>query len=369
MKNNILATAAILSDRDLLARVEVLALQEREAAAELVAHLAELDTRPVLYVAGGYGSLFGYCRQALGLSEDAACTRIDVARTCRRFPQVLDLLVSGALSLTTVRLLAPHLTAENHQAVLARATHKSRREVKALIAELAPQADARSLIRKLPSPAAAANMEVSPSLPLDAAPIAAAVPELPSAPVISSKTAAPMRPAPRPVLEPTAPARYRVQFTIGAETEDKLRRLQTLLRREIPSGDPGVIFDRAISLLLEKVERAKLGKAARPRPQPLIRPETDADAAEGMLPPREPSNAVKRAVWTRDGGQCAFVSPGGRRCSEQAFLEFHHRRPHALRGDRTIENIALRCRRHNQYEAELVFGPGGPSPPVAPTQS
>jgi hypothetical protein len=99
--------------------------------------------------------------------------------------------------------------------------------------------------------------------------------------------------------------RYRVRFTIGAETEQKLRRLQALLRREIPDGDPAAIFDRAISLLLDRVERTKLGKAARPRPQPPIRPGTDRDAPEGAPPPREPTNAVKRAVWERDRGQCA----------------------------------------------------------------
>ena len=27
----------------------------------------------------------------------------------------------------------------------------------------------------------------------------------------------------------------------------------------------------------------------------------------------------------------------------------------------TVANISLRCWRHNQYEAELVFGPAGPS--------
>src|SRR6185369_5471846 len=111
--------------------------------------------------------------------------------------------------------------------------------------------------------------------------------------------------------------RYRVQFTVGQETHDRLRRLQDLLRREIPDGDPGVIFDRAVSLLLEKVERKKLGQAAKPRPLPPIRPGTDRDAAEGPLPPRDPPNAVKRAVWARDEGRCAYVAPEGRRCAER----------------------------------------------------
>jgi hypothetical protein len=32
-----------------------------------------------------------------------------------------------------------------------------------------------------------------------------------------------------------------------------------------------------------------------------------------------------------------------------------------MEGPPTVANISLRCWRHNQYEAELVFGPHGPS--------
>ena len=74
------------------------------------------------------------------------------------------------------------------------------------------------------------------------------------------------------------------------------------------------------------------------------------------MPVRDPVNAVRRETWDRDEGRCAYVSPTGRRCTERVFLEFHHQRPYVLRGKGTADNIALRCRRHNQYEAELVFG-------------
>jgi hypothetical protein len=73
MNTNILALASELSDRDLLARLPVLAGNEREATVELLAHLAALDLRPSLYAAEGHGSLFTYCTQVLRLSEDAAC--------------------------------------------------------------------------------------------------------------------------------------------------------------------------------------------------------------------------------------------------------------------------------------------------------
>jgi hypothetical protein len=339
MKMSSLAAATTLSDRELLARLCVLASTEREATVELVAHLAALDSRPAAYAAEGYGSLFGYCTQALRLSEDAACSRIEAARTCRRFPVILDLIASGGMTLTSVRLLGRHLTPDNHQAVLAKACGRSRTQIEALVAELAPRPDISSSVRRLPA---------APRMPLAATPAAIGAP---STPLIAAPPAS--LPAPsRPIIEPTAPERYRVQFTIGPETHDRLRRLQTLLRREIPDGDPGAIFDRAVVLLLEKVERAKLGAAARPRPRPSIRPGTDRSTSSRSVP-----SAVKRATSSRDAGQCAFISSTGRRCSERTFLEYHHVQPYAKQGPATVENISLRCRRHNQYEAELVFGP------------
>ena len=192
----------------------------------------------------------------------------------------------------------------------------------------------------------------------------------------------PLSPAPRPVVQALAPGRYRVQFTIGQEAHDKLCRLQALLRREVPSGDAGVIFERFLDVLLDKVERDKLGKRGRARASATtklrsaevrsaspayenrIRSGTDRtdarDAATGLEQRKAPSrhipSAVKRAVWFRDRAQCAFVADTGHRCSERSLLELHHIHPYALDGPPTIGNVSLRCRRHNQYEAERVFG-------------
>jgi hypothetical protein len=363
MNTNILALASSLSDHDLLARVAVLAGKEREATAELVAHLAELDTRPALFAAQGCGSLFTYCTEVLRLSEDATCNRIQAARGCRDFPVILDLLASGALSLTSVRILRPHLTLENHEAVLARACGRTRREIEALVAELAPRPDVPSSVRKLPTSTPTPTVMPATTLvaatTLPATGVDEAIAGRPEpAPPISSRP--PLQTARRPIIETTSPERYRVQFTIGKESHDKLRRLQALLRREIPDGDPGAIVDRALTLLLEKVEKAKLGAAAKPRPHP-IRRGTDRELRTPILPLRDVPRHVRRAVSQRDGGQCGFVSKDGHRCTERTFLEFHHIQPYARGGLATVENISLRCRRHNQYEADLVFGPHGTS--------
>jgi hypothetical protein len=87
-------------------------------------------------------------------------------------------------------------------------------------------------------------------------------------------------------------------------------------------------------------------------------PGTDKDIHK---PSRHVPREVKRAAWRRDAGQCAFVSTTGLRCTERTFLELHHVQPYAKQGPATVANISLRCWRHNQYEAELIFGPHGPS--------
>jgi hypothetical protein len=120
--------------------------------------------------------------------------------------------------------------------------------------------------------------------------------------------------------------------------------VQDLLRHQVPDGDPAVVFDRALTLLLQDLERKKLAAASRPRPAGLSTPGS-----------RHVPAAVRRDVWKRDGGQCAFIGDA-RRCTERGFLEFHHVVPFAENGPTTAENIQLRCRAHNAYEAEAHFG-------------
>ena len=154
-----------------------------------------------------------------------------------------------------------------------------------------------------------------------------------------------------PMVKPLASERYQVRFTMTREAHDKLRRAQDLLRHVIPDGDPATIFDRALTLLLADIERKKLAAAVRSRSERIT--ETRS---------RHIPASVKRAVWTRDGGRCAFSGAHGR-CEERGFLEFHHAKPYAAGGAAVVENLELRCRSHNAYEAELFFGM--PHPPMA----
>jgi hypothetical protein len=65
---------------------------------------------------------------------------------------------------------------------------------------------------------------------------------------------------------------------------------------------------------------------------------------------------LRRYVWERDGGRCAFVSADGHRCDSTRRLEIDHVRPVAMGGETKPENLRLLCRAHNQYEAERLLG-------------
>ena len=139
-----------MEDRALLDAAKHLVIDEHFATAALLRALMEIDTRR-LYLGEGCASMFNYCTQVLHLAEGAAYNRIEAARAARRYPLILELFEQGAITLTAVRLLAPHLTAENHVAVLTSATHKLKREIEELVCALKPRPDAPIVVRRLPT--------------------------------------------------------------------------------------------------------------------------------------------------------------------------------------------------------------------------
>jgi hypothetical protein len=154
--------------------------------------------------------------------------------------------------------------------------------------------------------------------------------------------------ASKTAVQPLAPARYKVQFTASAELQDKLERLQALMRSEVPDGDLAQIIERAVTEKLERLEAKRYAKTSAPR-KGLA--ESDASPTSRHIPA-----AVRRAVHERDGNRCRYVDVQGRQCSGTTHLEFHHLYPFGLGGDHSPKNIRLMCRAHNQYLAECDFG-------------
>jgi hypothetical protein len=327
-----------LSDDEVLSGLERVLGQLRRVESSLIAHLAEVDARH-LYARYAASSMFVYRRDILHLSEGEAQLRILVARAVREHPVLLTMLADGRLHLSGIAKLAPILTAENRDALLLRAVHKSKREIEELVAERAPRPDAPSVIRKLPDrPSVLAEAhaelcrdEVPPSAPL-----------LPLPPV--------PRPAssPRPVFQPLAPARYKVEFTAGAELRNKLERLRALMRKDVPDGDLAAIIEKVVTGELERREARRYAKTSSPRKKAN---RTDRVPSSRYLPAE-----VRRAVYRRDGGQCRFVDRQTRRCPERHRLEYHHQHPFGRGGGPDPDNICLMCGPHNRYLAEIDYG-------------
>lgn len=326
-------TYRTLTDEALIAIVPRLAGSERCATANLVSALMELERRG-LHLALGYSSMFDYCRRALHLSEHEAYNRIEVAKAARRFAGLLERLASGELSLTAIRLLSPHLTHDNYELVVQQAVQKGKEEIKLLIAKLKPQPPVPSVIRKLPDQTPAPKPKADPTSRPDAEPPLA----------LSDLFAVPPRteppPSRRPIVAPLSESHYKLQVTICAAARERLRQIQDLMRHRLPSGDAAAIVEHALEVLHAELLKQKAAQVARPRTG------TGAAEAKGRHIPA----SVKRDVWRRDQGQCAFVADDGRKCGSTSGVEFHHVQPYALGGEASPRNIEMRCRAHNGFE-------------------
>ncbi len=122
--------------------------------ARILAHLASIEERR-LHLRSGCSSLFAYCVERLGLSENQAFHRLTAARLARRFPLIFRLVEQRKIHLTGVCLLRDCLNEDNHAALLNEACGKTKLQVLELIARRHPRPDLPSTIRKLPAPAAA----------------------------------------------------------------------------------------------------------------------------------------------------------------------------------------------------------------------
>jgi len=312
-------TRSEIRDTELLRNARLHARDERAGTALLLADIGEIDARR-LFVPAGHPSLFEYCRGALKLSEDAAARRIQAARAARRHPTIFAMCADGRLSLTAITLLAPHLTEQNADELLALAAGRSKAEVEELIRARRPLTETMGWVQPLATTDSPAPARV------DAAPRLAATP--------ASTSPAPAR------VKPIARERFSVQGTLGRRAADALRFAQDTTGNDLSS-----VLEAALLLYASHLRKRKCGATTRPQLR------SHATTSARHVPAR-----VRRQVWQRDAGRCTFTSDDGHRCGSTRRLEYDHVVPVARGGESTVGNLRLRCRAHNQYEAERTFG-------------
>jgi len=335
-----------LDDDVLLERVRALVVRSNETEADLLEHLAEVDERR-LYLPD-HTSMFAFCTADLGFSEAVAENRIAVARAGRRFPRVIAIRRSGAIHLSGLRVLVPHLTDESADRLLEEARGKSKRAIEELVAFHAPKPAVAESIRKVPERRVAEPPEQAPTQVAAPSERGSSGVEQPG-PLFAAVLEPPCAPPPRPaVVSPLAPDRYHVQLTASRELRDKIEEAKALLRHQVPNGDLATILDRALTVLIAKVKKERFGVGRKPRRDKL---------PEGPATSRDVPDAIKRAVYERDGGQCTFVGTNGKRCQERGFLQLDHLDGFARKKEHRVASITLRCAAHNQYAAEIMYGP------------
>jgi len=161
-------------------------------------------------------------------------------------------------------------------------------------------------------------------------------------------------------LEPLSAYRFGVHFTADAELRDLIERARALASHRLPNGDLAGLIKLMAACFVRQEEKRRFGVGARPH---RAKTETEPVLCGQETPPggvgkhaRYIPVTVRRAIHTRDGGQCSFVSADGRRCSARAFLELDHRQPFARHGAPDALNIRLLCRAHNLLHARHCFG-------------
>ena len=349
--NGVMETSSLqhVSKGELLRDFSALVDKDRGNTANMLAYVAEIDRRK-LYLEHAYPSMFAFCTKRFRMSEAVAAKRIRAGRAACRFPCILGMVRRGELHLSGVHQLAGHLTEENHREVLRRAKHRSMREIEELIAEIAPKADVAALVRAVPMRAAGLSGqgllrnvvgEGSKQGTFGEAERAKGSARCEDKGVVAGRK-------PRGLATPLSPRRYKLQVTIGQEARDKLAELQNLLSHQIPDGDPAAVVERALDVLLSETKKKRVALTDKPR----ARRKKGGERTRGI-----PAQ-VRREVFRRDEGRCAFMDGEGRRCESAWQLEFHHCVPYGREGPHSTGNIELRCRAHNQFEAELEYGRG-----------
>ncbi len=306
MNTNLLALASGLSDPELLARIAALAGKERDASVELVAHLAELDTRPSLTPP------LATVHSSLTAPRSSSSRRtLPATGSTRRGPVG----VFPSSWMPSPRAPCPSPRSECSARTSRRRTMRRCSPGPAAVAGARSKPWWRNWLRGRMSPLPSGNSQVLRQGPCS---------------------------SPRPRRRRHASRRLR----LGLPNRGRRSALHgRYRRRDVRSSRPP--HRSAIAFSSRSARRAT----------------TSCDAfrlfsgARSRMVIRAQSSTVRSPSFLRGSKSRSWGRRRSREHLERAFLEFHHIRPYALGGPTSAENISLRCRRHNQYEAELVFGP------------
>lgn len=361
-----------MSDEALHAELENLSRIERAGYPHLLACLAEAERRD-LHLDRGYRTLFDYCVGVLRCGESVAAARIYAARAASKHPEIYAMLEDGSLTISGASRLSPYLNRVNASSVLSRASGRNKQGIEELIVELGAQRDKEAASAPVPEPEPQHELFNSAPVADDLAPNRDALAGVPAACTPSPAPTVVGNPLPEPaVVNPPSPGSAAPP---PPETRPQLREsncdnaIGPRVRKDIVRLDaPGIlrITFWATTEFQQKVELVRrLCGRSDGRIETIMEIAMDAFLAyhenpvwqSGGRRTRGIKTGIKKFVWIRDEGRCAFTAPDGTRCEATTGLEYDHIHPWALGGSSDDPaNIRLLCRAHNQHAARKIFG-------------
>jgi hypothetical protein len=148
---------------------------------------------------------------------------------------------------------------------------------------------------------------------------------------------------------------HEVRCYVDDEVMRQLERCKILLSSKYPQG---LDYNRLLrELSAEWLNRHDISRKA--KRQKVSKPNTIITAGGSKDDGRSrhiPAN-IKKAVYKRDKGRCAFVGSNGKRCNSQHNLQYdHYPVPYARGGSSTVDNLLLLCAKHNRHDAIKTYG-------------
>jgi 5-methylcytosine-specific restriction endonuclease McrA len=299
------------SDSELMTELKLLRRKETNVIADIVLHLAEVETRGIFREAG-YSSLFAYCTECLGYSEGGAARRVRAAKCLLKTPSVYEQLKSGQITLCSLSEVAPIVTDKNHVEVFKAITGVSKRTAQEIAISFgAPVQKKRSVIRPK-------RVVATPPVELSYA----------ESPQVEAKT--------------------EKLYSFSFEVKEDIKALYDEASLITGATKPEELFEK---LLKEFVARKTKESIINAKTKIVKAKDPKTSTISRAIPLK-----TKREVFKRDNRQCTYVAKDGKCCSKRHNLEIDHIMPRALGGSNDIRNLRLLCRSHNLLQAEYTFG-------------
>ncbi len=287
----------------------------------MIEYLEEVEIRK-LYLKEGYSSMYAFCTEYLGYTEQEAYTRIQAMRLSRKIPEVKEKLQSGELSLSVAAKVQGFLRREDKIKTQPKMSLEDRKKVVMAVQNESVRSSEEILLTLFPH-----QSEIKPE-------------KL------------------RSVSENTV----RLEINISKENHEKLLELKNLRGVENFEKLIGDLVDLGLNRWGKIAKASSIKKSSRKLQAPVTSKVVDnkkinegAKSAPYSSRSRHIPVTVKRLVWLRDKGECQFRSLTGKQCREKFGLHMDHVEPFALGGLNSQENLRLLCFRHNLHRAKETF--------------